>query len=138
MSSSRVRFKRALASLNADRLDSEQLVRHLRNEDVEAVLDVRSAPVAAKLKALCEAAEMHYTHRPTLAEAATRKEEYGQPDREVAWATGIALRHYVCVLTSGKPGEAAVAEVMARVGGIHHLDFDDSPTPPAALARTVT
>lgn len=138
MSSSRVRFKRALASLNAENLEARDLVRQLRSEDVEAVLDVRDAPDASKLQELCEAAEMYYTHRPSLTEAAARGQEHGQPDREVAWATGIALRHYACVLTSGSANEGAIAEAIAQVGGIRHVDFDDHPTAPAAFARTVT
>lgn len=138
MSSSRVRFKRALASLNAEAVEADELVRQLRSEDIEAVLDVRPAPATTKLKELCEAAEMYYAHRPTLTDAASRGEKHGQPDREVAWATGIALRHYACVLTTGKANESAVAAAMARVGGIRHVDFDDSPTAAAAFARTVT
>lgn len=138
MSSSRVRFKRSVASLNAGAHGATELVRQLRSEDIEAVLDLRPEADTAKLKELCENAEMYYTHAPALTAAAQRGDREGQPDRELAWAAGIALRHYACLLTNGCAKEGSVAPEVARIAGIRHIDFDESPTPALAFARVVT
>lgn len=130
MSSSRIRFNRAVFAIAASSV-AEQLLKQLSAEDIEAVVDVRQAngEPLDRLAAACEDVEMYYVHRPDLVAAAGRGERHGQPDAHIAWAASIALRHRTCVLTDGGASAMAVAEAVARVGGMRLVDLNTSPAP---------
>lgn len=123
MTGQRIRFNRSMfsAPLTAG-LDA--LVAQLAAEDIELVIDVRSAPQAAdRLGALCEQAAMYFVVRPELGEDA--------PEELVDWAAGLALRHRACVIADADEPRLRAADRMARAGGMRIIDLAISPAPVA-------
>ncbi len=117
MSSNRIRFNRTVFSAPLNGEAPEGLVDQLAAEDIELVIDMRSAS-SNVLDELCAAAEMYYERRQPL-----------QTEPDAAWAARLALRHRTCIL--GDPGDARLhaSQAVADLVGMRVIDIEALPAP---------